>query len=45
MLDLDFNPTGDADAPVKTVLVGKGITFDSGGYSNQNQPGHVEYEV
>jgi PepB aminopeptidase len=33
MLQLDFNPTGDADAPVATALVGKGITFDSGGYS------------
>jgi len=33
MLQLDFNPTGDADAPVFACLVGKGITFDSGGYS------------
>ncbi|WP_299015765.1 aminopeptidase PepB [uncultured Photobacterium sp.] len=33
MLRLDYNPTGDADAPVHTCLVGKGITFDSGGYS------------
>ncbi|WP_086982300.1 aminopeptidase PepB [Vibrio aphrogenes] len=33
MLQLDFNPTGDADAPVYACLVGKGITFDSGGYS------------
>ena len=33
MLELDFNPTGDADAPVAAALVGKGITFDSGGYS------------
>lgn len=33
MLDLDYNPTGNPDAPVNTVLVGKGITFDSGGYS------------
>ncbi|WP_087022832.1 aminopeptidase PepB [Thaumasiovibrio subtropicus] len=33
MLRLDFNPTGDEDAPVHTVLVGKGITFDTGGYS------------
>lgn len=33
LLDLDFNPGGDQDAPVHSVLVGKGITFDSGGYS------------
>ncbi|MFC0309657.1 aminopeptidase PepB [Gallibacterium trehalosifermentans] len=33
MLQLDFNPTGEADAPVFACLVGKGITFDSGGYS------------
>jgi PepB aminopeptidase len=33
MLQLDYNPTDDADAPVFACLVGKGITFDSGGYS------------
>ncbi|WP_295797213.1 aminopeptidase PepB [uncultured Microbulbifer sp.] len=33
MLQLDYNPTGNADAPVDICLVGKGITFDSGGYS------------
>ncbi|WP_318507502.1 aminopeptidase PepB [Photobacterium leiognathi] len=33
MLRLDYNPTGDTDAPVFACLVGKGITFDSGGYS------------
>lgn len=32
MLELDFNPFA-ADAPVSVALVGKGITFDSGGYS------------
>ncbi|MDC9597149.1 aminopeptidase PepB [Xenorhabdus anantnagensis] len=32
-LALDFNPTKDAKAPVFACLVGKGITFDSGGYS------------
>jgi PepB aminopeptidase len=30
---LDYNPSGDSNAPVDSVLVGKGITFDSGGYS------------
>ncbi|MCK7598946.1 aminopeptidase PepB [Microbulbifer sp. CAU 1566] len=33
MLQLDYNPAGNADAPVDICLVGKGITFDSGGYS------------
>lgn len=33
MLQLDFNPTGHPDAPVLACLVGKGITFDTGGYS------------
>ncbi|WDE04532.1 aminopeptidase PepB [Thalassomonas viridans] len=33
LMVLDYNPTGDAQAPVAASLVGKGITFDSGGYS------------
>ncbi|WP_413110876.1 aminopeptidase PepB [Thaumasiovibrio sp. DFM-14] len=33
MLTLDYNPTQRPDAPVAACLVGKGITFDSGGYS------------
>ncbi|MED7773014.1 aminopeptidase PepB [Aeromonas dhakensis] len=33
LLELDYNPTGDTNAPVLAALVGKGITFDSGGYS------------
>lgn len=33
LLSLDFNPTGDDEAPIYACLVGKGITFDSGGYS------------
>lgn len=33
MLQLDYNPSGDQDMPVDYALVGKGITFDSGGYS------------
>lgn len=33
MLQLDFNPTGDENAPIAACLVGKGITFDTGGYS------------
>lgn len=33
LLKLDFNPTGKPDAPVLACLVGKGITFDTGGYS------------
>lgn len=33
MLQLDFNPTCNPEAPVLACLVGKGITFDTGGYS------------
>ena len=33
MMEIDFNPTGDDNAPVSAALVGKGITYDSGGYS------------
>lgn len=33
LLALDYNPTGDKDAPSLCLPVGKGITFDSGGYS------------
>ncbi|GAA3698882.1 aminopeptidase PepB [Oceanisphaera sediminis] len=39
LLELDFNPTGNADAPVAAALVGKGITFDSGGYSLKSSDG------
>ncbi len=41
MLEVDYNPTGNADAPVFACLVGKGITFDSGGYSIKSSPGMV----
>ena len=41
MLTLDYNPTGDADAPVAACLVVKGITFDSGGYSLKSSAGMV----
>ena len=33
LLELDFTPKGWGDAPPAAALVGKGITFDSGGYS------------
>ncbi|NVJ59543.1 MAG: aminopeptidase PepB [Gammaproteobacteria bacterium] len=33
LLELDYTPDGWGDAPPKVALVGKGITFDSGGYS------------
>ena len=41
MLRLDYNPTGNPDAPVHTCLVGKGITFDSGGYSMKPSAGMI----
>ena len=42
MLVLDYNPTGKEDAPVDAVLVGKGITFDSGGYSIKSSEGMLD---
>jgi PepB aminopeptidase len=39
MLELDYNPSGDPDAPISACLVGKGITFDSGGYSIKSSEG------
>lgn len=33
LLSVDFNPSGRSDTPFAVALVGKGITFDSGGYS------------
>ena len=33
LLKLDYNPTSNPNAPVLACLVGKGVTFDSGGYS------------
>ncbi|WP_394192384.1 aminopeptidase PepB [Pseudoalteromonas atlantica] len=39
LLALDYNPTGDDNAPVDAALVGKGITFDSGGYSIKSSEG------
>lgn len=41
MLQLDFNPTGDPDAEVDIALVGKGITYDSGGYSIKSSEGMI----
>jgi len=39
LLELDYNPSGDENAPVTACLVGKGITFDSGGYSIKSNAG------
>lgn len=39
MLELDFNPSADENSPVAAALVGKGITFDSGGYSIKSNEG------
>lgn len=41
ILVLDYNPSGDSNAPVAAALVGKGITFDSGGYSIKASEGMV----
>lgn len=39
LLEVDYNPSGDVNAPVVANLVGKGITFDSGGYSIKSNAG------
>ncbi|MCO4797916.1 MAG: aminopeptidase PepB [Colwelliaceae bacterium] len=39
LLELDYNPSKKTDTPVSTCLVGKGITFDSGGYSIKSNAG------
>lgn len=39
VLVLDYNPGNEADKPVEVALVGKGITFDSGGYSIKTSEG------
>ncbi len=41
LLSVDFNPSANPDAPVAAALVGKGITFDSGGYSIKESAGMV----
>ncbi|WP_111976495.1 aminopeptidase PepB [Algibacillus agarilyticus] len=39
LLELDYNPSQNETAPIQACLVGKGITFDSGGYSMKSGPG------
>jgi PepB aminopeptidase len=39
LIEIDYNPTGDINAPISASLVGKGITFDSGGYSIKSSEG------
>ncbi|MFC3094863.1 aminopeptidase PepB [Alteromonas sediminis] len=45
MLVLDYNPTANNDAPIEAVLVGKGITFDSGGYSIKSSEGMLDMKA
>lgn len=42
LLEVDYNPSGDPEAPVSAALVGKGITFDSGGYSIKSSEGMLD---
>ena len=44
MLELDYNPLAD-DAPISVALVGKGITFDSGGYSLKPSAGMLSMKA
>ena len=45
LLRLDYNPTGNDSAPVAAALVGKGITFDSGGYSIKSSEGMLSMKM
>ncbi len=45
LLTLDYNPTGQQDAAVDIALVGKGITFDSGGYSIKSTDGMLYMKI
>lgn len=40
-LELDYNPTQDTNADIDYALIGKGITFDTGGYSIKSSEGMV----
>ncbi len=42
LLELDYNPSGNNQEPVAAALVGKGITFDSGGYSIKSSEGMLD---
>lgn len=42
LLEVDYNPFKNSDAPVDAALVGKGITFDSGGYSIKSSEGMLD---
>nr|WP_136251472.1 aminopeptidase PepB [Ningiella ruwaisensis] len=42
LLEIDYNPGADEDATVDYALVGKGITFDSGGYSIKSSEGMLD---
>jgi PepB aminopeptidase len=41
LLELDYNPKGK-DEPTSVALVGKGITFDTGGYSMKSSVGMLQ---
>ena len=41
----DYNPTQNPNAPVSAILVGKGITFDSGGYSLKTSEGMISMKM
>lgn len=44
MLELDYNPLTE-NAPIDVALVGKGITFDSGGYSIKSSQGMLNMKA
>jgi PepB aminopeptidase len=42
LVEIDYNPGSKDDTPVSAALVGKGITFDSGGYSIKSSEGMLD---
>ena len=45
LVEVDYNPSGNDDEPVAACLVGKGITFDSGGYSIKSSEGMFDMKA
>ncbi len=45
LLRLDYNPSNIDTTPVAAALVGKGITFDSGGYSIKTSEGMLSMKM
>lgn len=45
LVEIDYNPTQDESTEVDTCLIGKGITFDTGGYSIKANEGMFDMKA